>query len=121
MSDDNVIHAFPVSELPENLLTIEARSEGVPYYCQHEAVSLNQHERSVHCARCNAVLDPFNFLLENARTLRMAWANYREAQHKVVELNERIAVLQKTEKRLRAQVGRLKDKTVLVNPRAEPQ
>lgn len=120
-SIDNVVRPFPVAELPENLLRIEPRSEAVPYYCQHEAVTLNEHERSVHCARCNATLDPFDFLLMNARTLQNAWSNFREATRKVGELNERIALLAKTEKRLRAQVGRLKDKTAVLNPREEPQ
>lgn len=111
MSDDKVVRAFPVAEIPENLLAIEPRGAGVPYFCAHESVSLNEHDRVVNCARCGATLDPFNFLLSNARTIQMAWQNYREAQRKVSELNERIAVLAKEEKRLRAQVKRLQDKT----------
>ncbi|HXU93214.1 MAG TPA: hypothetical protein VFP33_06105 [Gallionella sp.] len=97
--------------MPENLLSIEPRSAGVPYFCNHEAVTLNEHDRAVNCSRCGATLEPFNFLMSNARTIQMAWSNYREAQRKVSELNERIAVLAKEEKRLRAQVKRLQDKT----------
>lgn len=111
MSDGKVIQAFPAADLPENLMEIEARSAGVPYFCAHEAVTLNEHDRAVHCARCSATLDPFNFLMANARTIQMAWSNYKEATRKVSELNDRIAVLAKEEKRLRAQVARLKEKT----------
>lgn len=110
MSDDKVVHAFPTSELPENLLTIEPRPSGIPYFCAHERISLSEHDRTVNCSKCGAVLDPFSFLMSNAKTLHMAWHNHREASRKVGELNERIAVLSKEEKRLRSQVKRLQDK-----------
>lgn len=111
MSDNKVVQAFPTAELPENLLTIERRPSGVPFYCGHESVSLNEHDRVVNCARCSATLDPFAFLLSNARTIQMAWSNHKEAKHKVSELLDRIAILKKEEARLRAQVKRLQDKT----------
>lgn len=110
MADDKVVHAFPAADLPENLLGIEQRPAGVPYFCTHEAVTLNEHDRAVNCARCGATLDPFNFLLSNARTIQMAWQNHRAASQKVAELNDRITVLTREEKRLRAQVKRLQDK-----------
>lgn len=110
MSDNKVVQAFPSTEPPENLMQIEKKSAGVPYYCQHESVMLNEHDRVVTCSRCGASLDAFNFLLSNARTIQMAWQNYREAKNKVGELNDRIAILAKEEKRLRAQVKRLHEK-----------
>ena len=110
MKDEKVIRAFPANELPENLLTIEPRAPGRPYFCSHEKISLNDHDRTVNCAQCGATLDPFNFLLNNAKTLQMAWQNHRATASKVGELNERIAQLTKEEKRLRAQVKRLQDK-----------
>lgn len=111
MSDNKVVQAFPATELPENLMAIEARPAGVPYFCAHEAVTLNEHDRMVNCTRCGAALEPFNFLLSNARTIQMAWSNHREATRKVSELNDRIAILAKEEKRLRAQVKRLQEKS----------
>ena len=113
-SDNKVVQAFPSAELPENLMRIEARNAGLPYYCQHEAIALNEHDRSVNCDRCGATLDPFNFLMSNARTIQSAWSNYREANRKVSELNERVALLHKEEKRLRGQVARLKEKASVV-------
>lgn len=111
MSDEKVVHAFPSSELPENLLSIEPRPAGVPYLCRHESVRLNEHDRVVNCAQCGATLDPFDFLRSNARTIQMAWSNHREASARVTELNERISLLAREEKRLRAQVKRLQDKS----------
>jgi hypothetical protein len=114
MSDDNVVHAFPASTMPENLLAIEPRNPAVPYHCNHEKVTLNEHERVVNCAQCNATLDPFAFLLYNAKTIQMAWSNYREATRKVAELNESVAALTRERKRLQGQVSRLKEKPGVV-------
>lgn len=112
MADSNdKIHALPGRELPENLMSVEPRRPGEAYFCAHDAVRLNQHDRIVNCARCGATLDPFNFLLNNAVTIQRAWENYRAANLKVGELNDRVATLSKEEKRLRAQVKRLQDKT----------
>lgn len=110
MSTDKVVSPFPARDMPENLLAIEPRNSAVPYFCTHEAVTLNAHDRTVNCARCNATLEPFNFLMDNARTIHMAWQNYREARTRVSDLNDSIAILAKEEKRLRAQVKRLQKK-----------
>lgn len=111
MSDENIIHAFPGAELPENLLTVAPRPSAVPTFCQHEAIRLDPYDRTVQCARCGQTLDPFSFLHENARTLAMAWENHRYAKSKVDELQERILFLKKEEKRLAAKVRRLAAKT----------
>lgn len=111
MSDEKVVHAFPVAELPENLMAIEPRSPGEPLFCDHPSVRLNAHERTVHCAKCNAALDPFNFLLNNAKTIQRAWDNYRAANQKVGELTDRVMGLTREEKRLRAVVKRLREKS----------
>jgi hypothetical protein len=122
MDDNKVIHAFPVSDLPENLVAIESRPAGVPLHCAHNKVTLNEHDRVVNCTDCGATLEAFNFLLSNARTLQMAWRNHAEAARRVAELNQSIAVLAKEEKRLRAQVRRLKDKPgVVLDVRGKPE
>lgn len=109
MSDDKVICAF--RELPENLTTVEPRRPSEPYFCEHPAIRLNEHDRTVHCAKCGAALDPFNFLLKEAKTIQRAWENHSHATKAVSELNERVDVLKKEEKRLRAQVKRLQEKS----------
>jgi hypothetical protein len=111
MSDEKVIHAFPTSELPENVMAVEPRRAGDPYFCAHPAIRLNEHDRTVHCAKCGAALDPFNFLLHETKTIQRAWESHRHVTTKVNELNERVTVLAKEEKRLRAQVKRLQEKS----------
>lgn len=110
MSDNKNVRAFPVSDMPENLMQIAPRNPALPYHCGHEAIRLDPHERSVACARCGANLDPFQFLLNNAMTIQRAWQQHAEAKLKVSELYDRIELLGKEEKRLRATVRRLQDK-----------
>lgn len=108
MSDDKVVQAFP--GLPENPLQIEKnRSRAI--FCQHDTIRIDAHERTIICANCQAVLDPFNFVLSNAITISRAWENYKQVTGMVSELNDRVAFLKKEEQRLRAQVKRLQDKT----------
>lgn len=111
MSDDNIIHAFPAAELPENLMTIAPKPPGAPFYCQHEAVRLDAHDRTVQCARCGKLLEPFDFLMENARTMAMAWDNHRQVKAQLSDLHDRVTFLKKEEKRLTAKVRRLAAKT----------
>lgn len=116
---DKVVHAFPVSELPENLMQIEPRNPALPFYCNHDAITVDPHDRTVICARCTATLDPFQFLLNNATTIQMAWRNHAEANRKVADLNNSIQILLKEEKRLKSAVRRLKEKTGVIDVRGK--
>ena len=117
--NDNVTPFPGAAELPENPLEIAPRPL---YWCSHGAVVLDGHMRSVHCAdlKCGAVLDAFDYLLNNANTLQRAWSNYREVTRQATEVAERVTVLKKEEQRLRAMVKRLQDKSgAVVNVRAK--
>ena len=56
------------------------------------------------------VLDPFNYLETNARTIQMAWEHHRQVTNQVREIGERIHAMKKEEARLRAKLKRLQDK-----------
>lgn len=118
MSDESkVVKAFPMAELPENPLQIESRNPHSPYFCKHDSVRLNEHERTIHCACCGAALDPFDFVLDNAKTIQRAWEGYRITTNMISELNQRVDVLKKEEKRIRAQIKRLNDKSGIISVR----
>jgi tRNA C32,U32 (ribose-2'-O)-methylase TrmJ len=110
MSDDKV-RQFPGTELPENLMAIAPRQPG---FCQHEKVTLDEHIRTVSCAKCGATIDAFSFLMHNAKTIQMAWQHHRMAMHKVQEITERVDVLKREENRLRGIVKRLQVKSSAV-------
>lgn len=111
MDDDNVIHAFPTSELPENLVQVAPKASHLPYHCEHGAVRLDEHDRSVQCTKCGAMLDPFNFILKQAKTLQTAWDNYKYVRRELNEVTERITYLKKEEQRIKARIKRLQSKT----------
>lgn len=107
---DNVT-AFPgAADLPENPMHVTPRPFG---YCRHDAVILDEHTRTIQCAdpKCAAVLDPFNFLRQQAHTISNAWSAHASAMRQANEVAERVTVLKREEQRLRAMVKRLQDKT----------
>jgi cell shape-determining protein MreC len=109
MSDN--VRAFPGnSELPENPLQMTPPRYG---FCAHASIVLDDHTRSLSCSdpKCGAVLDPFDYLRQNASTLQRAWSNYRHVNAQAHEIAERVSVLKKEEQRLRAMLKRLQEKT----------
>jgi hypothetical protein len=119
MSDDNVIHAFKPADLPEQTLLIEKPPAGKPYFCNHEQLRIDAHERTIHCARCDQAFDPFNFLLHQAQTLQRAWQDYASVKRDLSDMQDRVTALKKEEKSLRGKVDRLKDKVGVVDVRGK--
>jgi hypothetical protein len=108
---DNITPFPGATDLPVNPLGVE--SSGYRHFCSHDFVTLDAHTRTVQCAgpKCGAVLDPFNFLLSNAQTIRRAWDAHAQAMRQTNEVAERVSMLKKEEQRLRAMVKRLQEKS----------
>ena len=107
----NNITAFPGgADLPVNPMTMAERHPG---WCRHDAVILDDHTRSIQCAdpKCGAVLDPFNFLRQQAHTIANAWNAHSRAMQQANKVADRVTVLKREEQRLRAMAKRLQDKT----------
>jgi len=105
---DNITALPTATALPDNPLGIAQRHPG---FCNHESVLLDEHSRTVQCAKCGATLEPFSFLLGNARLIERAWQSHREVSRIAKEIAERVHMLKKEELRLRAMVKRLQDKS----------
>lgn len=110
MNDDNVVHAFPKSELPDQTLIIEPRPPGGPHYCQHPGLRIDPHERTIACSHCGQALDTFDFIHQNAIVINRAWQDHAHVRREMNEMQARVTALKKEEKRLRAMVQRLGDK-----------
>lgn len=90
--------------------------------CDHPAVRLDEHSRTMECTQCGAVLDPFDFLRRNAMTLQRAWRDHKYVKGQLEELNTRVDALKKEERRIKARIGTLKKRdTSVVLVRGEPQ
>lgn len=107
---------FPGAEsLPENPISITPAPFG---FCNHELITLDEHRRLVICSQCDRAIDPYDYLLGNARTLQRAWTNYAELQRRASAKVESIEALERTEKNLKAKVARLKEKVPPINTRS---
>jgi hypothetical protein len=106
----NVVLAFRERPgvLPDNPLELEPGRRG---WCRHPAIRLDEHDRTVQCRKCGAMLDAFGLLVNNARTLQTAWSSYRIATAKAEEVERRVHALQKEEATLRAQVQLLRGRS----------
>lgn len=110
MSNDKIVN-FPGTEpLPANL--IETNDPQRFKFCKsdHGSIMLDEHLRTVTCRDCGKVLDPFDFLKQNARTLQRAWQNHASAKQKVSELMDRIETLNKELVSVQGKVRRAKEK-----------
>jgi len=104
------IRQFPGAEIPEQTLSVEREPFG---FCNHDKISLDSHARTVRCAKCDKVFDPFDFLKSEVRRLQDAWERHRDVRAKVTELNDRVEALKKEEARLK---GRIKTARAKVEP-----
>lgn len=118
-SGANVIQAFPKPELPEQTLLISDQPIGKKMFCQHARLSIDTHERRVACGDCGQVLDPFQFLHQNAIVLQRAWQDYTHVKRELGEMQDRVSGLKKEEQRLRAMVKRLNEKMGIVDVRGK--
>jgi len=116
MSDK--IISFPGAEpLPEN--PIELKKPESYNFCKHPRITLDGHKRAVECSDCAAVLDPFDFLQLNAELLQRAWKHHAAVSMKVAELQTRCAALEKERKSLQGKVGRIREKTPVIDVRGK--
>lgn len=104
------IRQFPGAEVPEQTLSVVREPFG---FCSHDKISLDEHSRTVQCAKCNKVFDPFDFLKSEVRRLQSAWENHRVVRQKLDEVNDRVEALKREEARLK---GRIKTAKAKVEP-----
>jgi hypothetical protein len=107
VSGDKIIQFPSTGDIPPCVVDIEEKYG----FCQHPQIRLVVHERVVVCEKCGACLDPFAYLLSEARAIRAAWGDYRAVKHKVSDLQQQVEALQRTHKRLSAAVRRDKKKS----------
>ena len=101
ITSDSNIRAFPGIEVPEQTLSTARESYR---FCNHDKITLNEHSRTVCCAACGKVFDPFNFLQKEVTRLQVAWEDHKHVRSSLNDLNDRVDALKKEEVRLRARI-----------------
>jgi len=110
MAEESNIRQFPGAEVPEQTLSVTRRPFG---FCAHEKITLDEHSRTVRCAACEKVFDPFNFLQNEVHRLQEAWEQHRQVRANLGDLIDRVEALKKEEARLK---GRIKTAKAKVEP-----
>lgn len=81
-----------------------------PMGCYHRQVVVYEENREVRCQSCNALLDPFDVIMEYAeRERRFHFASeYRKKKQR--QLEERIESLKREERNTKARLKRAREK-----------
>ncbi|MFA5386824.1 MAG: hypothetical protein WC322_00295 [Candidatus Paceibacterota bacterium] len=101
MTDETNIRQFPGTDIPEQTLSVEREPFG---YCAHDKISLDEHNRTVKCAGCGKVFDPFDFLKHEVRRIQSAWDDHRQVRQKVSDGLDRLEGLKREEARLKSRI-----------------
>lgn len=107
---DSNVRRFPGAEIPEQTLFAERERYN---FCRHDKITLDEHHRTVKCAGCGKVFDPFHFLQNEVERIQGAWVRHKEVTASIAELVTRVDALKKEEARLK---GRIKTAKAKVEP-----
>lgn len=104
--------AFPTKkdDLPDGLVI---QREGRKVLCMHEKVWVNEKERTLRCRRCEALIEPFDFLMtlcdqESRYMESVKWLRREEKQRR-----QNIEKLIQIEKNAKSRIRRAGDKSSL--------
>lgn len=79
-------------------------------FCHHETITLDEHDRSVHCAKCGKAFEPFSFLLHEAQLIRAAWTTHASMKARIEEKSKELLQVGRELERAKAQLKRARDK-----------
>lgn len=110
MTDESTILTFPTKATPEcPVEVVDEKPVGI--YCHgHPRIRVDQHSRTVQCADCGKVIDPFDYIVSGAVSIRRGWQLLEQVQASVREKSEKVRELEKERKRLTPIVRRLAQK-----------
>jgi len=75
-------------------------------FCAHRDITVSEFDRVIQCAKCEAVLDTFEVLLQYAKNERDGMVLAADIRDKKVEMD----ALLRQEKRLKSRIARAKTK-----------
>lgn len=107
----NVV-AFPAKDGKEKS-DLQFIPEGDAVRCFHTGVWVNEKERQIRCRRCDAVLDPFDYLLSIARQEVQLADSVKYLRREEKQRRQNIEKLIQIEKNAKSRIRRAGDKSPL--------
>lgn len=108
----NVV-AFP--ERKEGLRDAMAMQieKGARIYCRHDSVLVDEKERTLRCRRCDALVEPFNYILTLCETENRYVESVRYLRREEKQRRQNIEKLIQIEKNAKSRIRRAGDKSPL--------
>lgn len=125
MSTETEIELNNVVLFPERKeeLHVISREPGTKPLCMHEAVLVNDKERTIKCRRCESLLDPFDYIASLCDTESRYVENLKYLRREEKQRRQNIEKLIQIEKNAKSRIRRAGIKEPLPlwqNERVEP-
>lgn len=104
MSTDNII---------DFAAAIRLEPQGHRRTCRCLHVYVDEQNRVITCQHCERVMDPFDFLMREAKKQKSTIFDIDLSKKELADLQQQISDLRRERQNLKAQVNRLKQKTGL--------
>ncbi|MFT4271839.1 MAG: hypothetical protein QM578_12575 [Pantoea sp.] len=93
------------ADIRDRLNLVEAdKPEGVPLYCNHGNVLVDEHSRGLTCRRCGAVVDPFDWILTRTKFESQVDWQLKELRQEIKDHREGLEKLKREETNCRARI-----------------
>lgn len=104
--------AFPSknNDLQDGLVI---QHEGQKVMCLHSAVSINGKERTLRCRKCEALIDPFDYLMTLCDQESRYWESVKYLRLEEKQRRQNIEKLIQIEKNAKSRIRRAGDKSPL--------
>ena len=105
IDDENVVQ-FPRDEKPMLTVAFDGAS-----HCRHRQVAVSERDRTVTCTRCNAQIDPIDYICQLARKSQNAHGQLRtyrsEVSRAAIELRDLKRRIRNADARLKRRLAKL--------------
>ncbi|HHQ7229334.1 TPA: hypothetical protein ACSVBD_004728 [Salmonella enterica subsp. enterica] len=89
------------------------REEGGKIYCHHDSVWVDEKERTLRCRRCDALVDPFNYILHLCDTENRYVENVKYLRREEKQRRQNIENLIQIERNAKSRIRRAGHKGML--------
>lgn len=99
------------------------RQAGGKIYCHHDAVLVDEKERILRCRRCNALVEPFNYILQLCETEHRYLQSVKQLRREEKQRRQNIEKLIQIERNAKARIRKSGHKDPLPlwqNEKVEP-